>query len=189
MKVMNEINPEYGYRLLELGTIINIDDEYFDYIQQQWTVSEPQALGHKIGPAWAPHRRKIDVGEGYRLLPVGEKTIEGDQYQSPNTGKWYLASDKFVSDWAAYRRKVETITGNYLVGCFAGTALPPADKATFYVRDENGYIDPDVYSTEEEARIEAQRRAVKYGTPQLVLRAVLRTSIETTVTTIVTVLH
>ncbi len=112
---MNErIDPGEGYRLLEKGEIIQEGDEVFGLISARW-----KAAGAVRTPAGARrpfYRRKlapkVDPGEGYRRLSLGEIMRVGDQYLDPCKGWTTVGSDDpdlgspLHEDYYPHRRKL-----------------------------------------------------------------------------------
>lgn len=119
----SRIRVGYGYRLLEIGEIICPGDEFtkngtnwessclrIGYTQNRFN-TDPKDMGSD----W-PRRRKIDVGEGYELLPVGAQLKAGDQLYTRYTPSWSefvfpKCLDKYSVvidvDGNAVRRKIE----------------------------------------------------------------------------------
>lgn len=169
-----QIKIGYGYRRLEVGEIVIAGDEFLN--GEKWCVTSISAIGNKIGSVWVTHRRRINAGDGYRLLSVDERVQEGDEYID-----WDAECDwNPVSDSVGYKAGIRAeevgldAFRRKVVSSLEGSTPVKKREEIFYVIDESDNIGSKPFPSEEEARLEAHRRAEKYKSNQLVLRATLR---------------
>lgn len=109
---METVNPGYGYRLIGDGDTIQNGDEWLD--GNGW-VKRSVAFGCQFRNAWAITRRKINVGEGYELVPESElgvcakmeHTFDGTMWQSTagtGSGRRPIGTSAVI----AFRRRIKT---------------------------------------------------------------------------------
>lgn len=72
--------PEFDYRLLKLGEVIQKGDEYWSLTSGKWVKAEiVGSVGETIVPRLAPYRRKIQKTVIHRSLEVDEIIQKDDQ--------------------------------------------------------------------------------------------------------------
>jgi hypothetical protein len=170
-----KIEAGYGYRLLgddeacvkgdDYG---NVDDGVF---VGYWTPVE--GLAGRTRKSWGDDitfRRKIYVGDGYRLLAESETIERGDEMNARSNGD----SDGWIKTSLAgriagyepslwFRRKIETtplrIYGDYIVVMRMGNEYRPA-------------VTPYVHDNAADAEAEAQRLARVHGGTYAVFKAI-----------------
>lgn len=166
------VRPGYGYRLLTDSDTISQGDEAFDQFHQVW---EPFSIfwsGKEYNrQMFVPGRRKIDVGEGYRLLDIDEVVQVGDEWKAGNgwiatmcqgdtvrvAGTPIGQSEKTVP----YRRRIDT--GHYIICAQENGVAYCASKR------------PYVHHTLEAAQIESNRLALVEGKKFVIFKAVAAT--------------
>jgi hypothetical protein len=106
MRIEEIINPGYGWRLLKIGELTKNGDEYLESMAG-WKTCD---CGGVISEGWYPTRRKIDVGDGWDLIPEGAELAELDQFTKgyPIAGKDWNPISWTVGHKAACRISHET---------------------------------------------------------------------------------
>lgn len=94
--------PGEGYYLIQDGTIIGKYDEVWENGTGPWGPL-PKAIGKpytkdlpfRTFHHWPIRRPQwVDrIPEGYRVLEIGERCVEGDKFWSCSTDKWWLVSE------------------------------------------------------------------------------------------------
>jgi hypothetical protein len=89
----DKINPGYGYRL------IDVDKEPFDPEAEVWMGRWKQTINRRGFNQSMAYRRKVNVGEGYRLVGEDEVMLESDDL---NFGTVICGEDYFgrLNRWA-----------------------------------------------------------------------------------------
>jgi hypothetical protein len=108
----DKINPGYGYRL------IDVDKEPFDPEAEVWMGRWKQTINRRGFNQSMAYRRKVNVGEGYRLVGENEVILAGDDMNStsnPDGQGWLQAAGWWeggrrpadASGFLIFRRKVK----------------------------------------------------------------------------------
>jgi hypothetical protein len=85
------VDPGEGWRLLEVGEVMNAGDEWWLPLQQKWKKLDLMWVSHHLDNEQANVRRRVkpDPGEGWRLVEVGEKYQQDDEAWN-SMGKWLV---------------------------------------------------------------------------------------------------
>lgn len=89
-------DPGEGWRLLEVGELVQKGDEYYSAFSEEWVESDNWRTSVTVKPATAAilgYRRRVsstpDPGEGYRLIDKAvDKPQPGDEYWCGSRGTW-----------------------------------------------------------------------------------------------------
>lgn len=136
-------DPGKGYRFLKSGERVIGSDQYWSCVHKEWRktilfgiqVGNIESYRRKIEDAQeSPQAPAVDPGIGYRVLGVGEKIQEGDEYLSKRGRGWALSGCRGDGEviskdtWTTYRRKVEEAVKEYPDECYGPTGILKTPK-------------------------------------------------------------
>jgi hypothetical protein len=193
--MQNNVNPGYGYRILQTGETIIQGDDWCD--EGTWRPCTAD-IGSKIGDGGIiyPRRRKIEPPAGYEIVPENEKPDTSGKYfwnrrgnflwsniiipYEPNETAGQIVAEGFGH--LAFARKIKEHTTEPPAGIRRKIEAQPSNivdlKYGDYIvvtKNSDGYrpaATPFIHDLQADAEEEAQRLARLHGGKFVVFKAV-----------------
>ncbi len=162
--------PGHGYRLLAEGEAINEGDEWLGHFADKWEPDRCHYQGKTFySETYRPYRRKLDIGEGYRLLAEDEPAQVGDQW---NTIRGDGSGKLFGGHWDTVQGGLAGQSSKVLPKTiFRRKIEAPSRYIICMQQGEHYYASsmPYVHSTREHAEAECKRLAKENGKKYVVV--------------------